>query len=103
MRSESPAAKSTDELLPVIQPVFNTLNYPASEFFDFVSKDTGLLHEVERGRWDFAHKTFYEYLTAEHWQKNPPSTNEVADWLELDWWRVTLLFYSARSEDSPVI
>jgi energy-coupling factor transporter ATP-binding protein EcfA2 len=103
MRSQSPEAKSTGDLLPVIQPVFNTLNFPASDFFDYAAKDSGLLQEVEHGRWDFAHKTFYEYLTAEHWERHPPSKNDLVEWVEQDWWRVTLLFYSARSEDSPVI
>lgn len=103
MRSGSPEAKSTDELLHVIQPVFNTLNFSAKDFFDYIVEDSGLLQEAEHGRWDFAHKTFYEYLTAEHWQRHPPAADELAEWVEQDWWRVTLLFYSANSEDSPVI
>jgi hypothetical protein len=105
MRSESPEPKSTDELLPEIQPVFDTVNFPAKDFIDFVARDSGLLQEVEHGRWDFAHKTFYEYLTAEHWEKpqHSPTTKELAGWVEQDWWRVTLLFYSAKSENSPVI
>jgi energy-coupling factor transporter ATP-binding protein EcfA2 len=103
MRSESRVAKSTDELLTVIAPVFDTLNFSARDFFDYIAKDSGLLQEVERGRWDFAHKTFYEYLAAEHWEKHPPAVEDLAEWVEQDWWRVTLLFYSARSEDSPVI
>lgn len=103
MRSESPAAKSTQELLPVIETVFETLNFAAKDFFDYVAKDSGLLQEVEKGLWDFPHKTFYEYLNAEYWEKQPPGKKELLTWVEQDWWRVTLLFYSARSEDSPVV
>lgn len=103
MRSGSPEAKSTDELLPIVEPVFKTLDFPAREFFDFAAKDSGLLQEVEKGYWDFAHKTFYEYLTAEQWERLPPSKDELLKWVEQDWWRVTLFFYSAKSHDSPVI
>lgn len=103
MRSESSEAKTTDKLLPMIQPVFATVNFPANDFFEYIAKDSGLLQEVEKGRWDFAHKTFYEYLAAEHWEKRPPTTNELVGWVEQDWWRFALLFYSAKSEDSPVI
>jgi hypothetical protein len=99
----SPRAKSTDELLPVIEPVFKTLDFPAKDFFDYIAKDSGLLQEMEPGRWDFAHKTFFEYLAAKHWEKHPPTAKDLALWVGQDWWRVALLFFSADSEDSPVI
>lgn len=103
MRSQSPESKSTEELLSVIQPVFETLAFPIREFFEYVAQDSGLLQEVERGKWDFPHKTFYEYLAAEYWDRHPPSNSELQEWVEQDWWRVSLLFYSSKSEDSPVI
>lgn len=62
----------------------------------------GILLELERGIYCFAHHTFQEYLAAAHIRdrnKLYALTSNVGD----PWWRETTLLYVARSDAGPVV
>jgi len=72
-------------------------------FLRFIQASSGLLLERERGRWCFAHKTFQEYLTAEHWLRTPDADPQWHYKVALEWWRETLLLFAASADASELV
>ena len=72
-------------------------------FLRFIQSSSGLLLEKEKGLWSFAHKTFQEYLTAEHWLRNPGLAPDWTDEVASPWWRETLLLFAARTDASGLV
>ena len=62
----------------------------------------GLFIERETGQFAFAHKTFQEYLAAEHIRANG-LVNELARLVNDEWWAETTLLYVAKSDADPII
>jgi energy-coupling factor transporter ATP-binding protein EcfA2 len=99
-----------EDILPVIAAPLASIGYrdeggvtAGQRFLRFIQVSSGLLLEKEKGRWSFAHKTFQEYLTAEHWLRTP---NLVPDWaakVPSDWWRETLLLFAACTDASGLV
>lgn len=107
MRSASAEPRETKELVQVLDPVLATMTLPvgmkAGSFLRHLSEETGLIQEVERDRWEFAHRTFCEFLAAKHWGNHPPLQKELRVWVSIEAFRLSLVFYSQTSEDSPVV
>ena len=61
-----------------------------------------MLIERETGQYAFAHKTFQEYLAAEHIRDNG-LVGDLADAVSDDWWAETTLLFAATSNADPII
>jgi len=67
-----------------------------------IANQTGLLIERERGVYEFAHKSFQEYLAAVEVKDTNQElllTQKVGE----DWWFETIRLYAAQSDASPLI
>jgi hypothetical protein len=62
----------------------------------------GLLIERKTGKYAFAHKTFQEYLAAEHIRVNGLAS-DLADTVSEDWWVETTLLYAATSNVDLIV
>ncbi|MBD2360169.1 GUN4 domain-containing protein [Anabaena minutissima FACHB-250] len=78
---------------------------------DFIKKDDLGVRELlsekkQEGIYEFAHKTFQEYLAAVE-IKEPPQENLLIDAFndetKLAWWRETIRFYTAQTDASQLI
>jgi hypothetical protein len=63
---------------------------------------SGLLVEREAGQYAFAHKTFQEYLAAQH-IKEEGLADKLAATVGDDWWAETTLLYAAKSKADPIV
>jgi energy-coupling factor transporter ATP-binding protein EcfA2 len=84
---------------------------------DFIRKDEVGVRELvseqqQEGVYEFAHKTFQEYLTAAEIKRlgEPEILCEVftqddrpQDYKALSWWREVILFYVAQADATPII
>jgi len=71
-------------------------------FLREIANQTGLLIERERGVYEFAHKSFQEYLAAVEVKDTNQEvllTQKVGE----DWWFETIRLYAAQSDASPLI
>ncbi len=72
------------------------------EFLQMIEQSSGLLLEREIGIYGFAHKTFQEYLTAKHMQKNELG-QLLVDKIEKDEWHETIRLYCALADATILI
>lgn len=63
---------------------------------------SGLLVERERGRYEFAHKSFQEYLAATE-VKDTNKSSLLADNFDDSWWDETIRLYAAQSDATELI
>lgn len=94
---------SRTDVLAGIQPALRRLSrgVSADAFLDDVSSN-GLLIERQAGQYAFAHKTFQEYLAAEHIRVSG-LVSDLADAVSDDWWAETTVLYAAMSNADPII
>lgn len=71
------------------------------QFIQDVEDSSGLIIELENGRYSFSHLTFQEYLAAVYsvGRLEPFLINHVKD----QWWRETILLYCAQADASKII
>jgi hypothetical protein len=94
---------SRDEVLANVGAALRRVSRDATPdgFLDDVSSN-GLLIERETGKYAFAHKTFQEYLAAEHIRVNG-LVGELANTVSDDWWVETTLLYAATSNADRIV
>ncbi|MEU7907410.1 NACHT domain-containing protein [Actinoplanes sp. NPDC049118] len=96
--NEQPAA----EVIPVIRSALHGADHATAERFVADVSANGLLVEIRRGRYAFAHRSFQEYLAARHIADHdlrPALAGTVGD----SWWRETQLLYAASAEPDTVV
>lgn len=97
-----PAAEAAKIICTMLPSVGMTESDAPSALKSFQAS-SGLLQEREEGIWSFAHLTFQEFLTAEHWLEHPeakPDWNEIVD---DSWWHETLRLYAAKSDATWIV
>jgi hypothetical protein len=65
-----------------------------------IQSSSGLMIEKELGVWSWAHKSFQEYLCADHWAQGARESPRWQDIIREEWWRETILLYSAKADAS---
>jgi nucleoside-triphosphatase THEP1 len=93
------------EMKRVITPSLRNIpNAPDGEGFVQILLDrSGILIEREVGVYEFAHKTFQEFMAAVHIEKNPRLLGELVSHVNDDWWHETIRLYCARADATPII
>jgi energy-coupling factor transporter ATP-binding protein EcfA2 len=93
-----------DEALSIIAEPLAQVNPQANgrEFLKNVENTSGLLLERENGVYNFAHKTFQEYLAAAHIREFKLERQLVARVSEV-WWHETIRLYAALGDATPVV
>ncbi|MGH8907259.1 MAG: NACHT domain-containing protein [Egibacteraceae bacterium] len=95
------------DALPVLEPALAAVGHDCAGFLRAVSEASGLLVERDAagsGRYAFAHRTFQEFLAAEHLLTEGTITDvELGELVGESWWRETLRFYAAGGEASRVV
>ena len=74
----------------------------AVDFFKMIENTSGMLIERESGEYEFAHKTFQEYLTSVHC-KNQHLEFYLAERVYDDWWNETIRLYVAQADATPIL
>ena len=74
----------------------------AAEFCKLIEDSSGLLLEVEAGKWRFAHKTFQEYLAAVHCRETNLEDELIAHVGE-EYWNETIRLYTAEADATAVL
>ena len=85
------------ELAKVTSDVINS-----QDFLEIIRKKSGLLIEKEQGVYQFAHKSFQEYLAAVQIK----ATNQekiLTDHISDPWWDETIRLYAAQSDASNLV
>lgn len=93
------AAKIIGPLLPSVG--VSATDAPAT-LKDFQAS-SGLLQEREEGIWSFAHLTFQEFLTAEHWLEHRDTTPDWDVVVGDSWWHETLRLYAAKGDATWIV
>lgn len=96
--NEQPVA----EIVPVIRSALDGADQSTAERLVADISANGLLVEVRRGHYAFAHRSFQEYLAARHIADHdlqPVLAGTVGD----GWWRETQLLYAASAEPDTVV
>lgn len=91
------ARKVITEPLELVSP-----QYTSADFLKMIENTAGLLLERETGLYGFAHKTFQEYLAANHIQEKQLES-ELAARIEDPWWEETIRLYAAQVGGSSII
>ncbi|MDF5725175.1 MAG: effector-associated domain EAD1-containing protein [Rhizonema sp. PD37] len=84
--------------LKAVSPI--TVN-PES-FFKYIEQVSGLLLEKQQGIYEFAHKSFQEYLTAVQ-MKELSNEQILINNINESWWDETIRLYAAKSDTSNLI
>ena len=63
----------------------------------------GLVVEAERGKYEFTHHTFQEFLAATYIVNKDEELAELVNRLDDPWWEETLNLYSALADATPII
>jgi formylglycine-generating enzyme required for sulfatase activity/energy-coupling factor transporter ATP-binding protein EcfA2 len=71
-------------------------------FLEKIQHESGLLIEREKGVYEFAHKSFQEYLAAVEVQKSNHESFLIAK-INEDWWEETIRLYAAQNEATNLI
>ncbi|MBV9928815.1 MAG: NACHT domain-containing protein [Acidobacteria bacterium] len=74
-----------------------------ADFLKELQASSGLLLERESGRWNFAHLTFQEYLTAAYWLSEKRTPSDWVGMVENSWWHETLRLYAAQGDATPIL
>ena len=74
----------------------------AKKFIKNIEQRSGLLVERERNLYEFAHKSFQEYLTAVEIKENSQESILI-DNLKNSWWEETIRLYSAQTDATNII
>lgn len=77
-------------------------NATAEQFLRDVENASGLIIELESGKYSFSHLTFQEYLASVYIVEKRLE-NELIKHVEDTWWRETILLYCAQTDASKVI
>lgn len=95
---------AVDEALSIIAEPLAQVNPQATgrEFLKNVENTSGLLLERENGVYNFAHKTFQEYLAAAHIREFKLEHQLVARVSDV-WWHETIRLYAALGDATPVV
>jgi len=91
------AVATIQESLSLVSP--NTM---PGDFLKDVETSSGLLIEMESGKFSFSHLTFQEYLAAVHIVETR-LTDELAKNVGQSWWQETIRIYCAQTDSSPII
>jgi energy-coupling factor transporter ATP-binding protein EcfA2 len=74
----------------------------AAQFLEGVENTSGLLVELESGRYSFSHLTFQEYLAAIYIIASR-FEEKLIQQVNNPWWRETILLYCAQTDASKII
>ena len=77
-------------------------NLKAAAFLENIQHESGLLVEREKNKYEFAHKSFQEYLAALQIKESSQEhilTSNIND----DWWEETIRLYAADSDATNII
>ena len=72
------------------------------QFLKSVENNSGILVELESGRYSFSHLTFQEYLAAIY-IIGARLENELIKQVNDPWWRETILLYCAQTDASKIV
>lgn len=75
---------------------------PGPDFLLDISNN-GLLISPTEGHHAFPHRTFQEYLTAQHVKDTPGAVQTLVHAVEDSWWRETILLYAATTDANEVV
>jgi hypothetical protein len=78
-------------------------NVEPSQFLRDISDLTGLLTEREKGIYQFAHKSFQEYLAAIEIKDYPENISLLTDSLDDPWWEETIRLYAAERDANSLV
>ncbi len=79
-----------------------TSNLTAAGFLEKIENESGLLIEREKNKYEFAHKSFQEYLAALQ-IKESNQGNILTTHINDDWWEETIRLYAAGSDATNII
>ncbi len=103
MRDATREFKTADALEVIDGPLKSVSDKISGlEFLKSIENGSGILLQRENGEYAFAHKTFQEYLTAVHIEKQQLAAI-LLDQLDSDWWHETIRLYCARNDASTII
>src|SRR5579871_442245 len=71
-------------------------------FLQHIEESSGLLLELEQGRYGFAHQTFQEYLAAIHMKEQHLEDQLLAQVVN-SWWHETIRLYCARADATRIV
>ena len=77
-------------------------NLTADEFLKRIENESGLLVEREKNKYEFAHKSFQEYLAALQ-IKESNQGNILTTHINDDWWEEVIRLYAAASDATNII
>lgn len=100
---------SLSNAIEKVTPYLKRTNFPTEQIDSFLfqlQQGSGLIIEREVNVWEFAHKTFQEFLCAMYWIKQEQVTHrKPQDWaiyLQDDWWAETIRLYAARVDATSI-
>lgn len=93
-----------EEACPIIAPYLARVNMSMQPdmFLQMVQETSGLFVERNPGSYNFAHKTFQEYLTAVYIKEQRLEQELVAQ-VRNSWWHETIRLYCAQADATPII
>jgi len=93
----------TDALDMIAKPLASVSpQITGRQFLQNVENTSGLLVELESGKYSFSHLTFQEYLAAIY-IINLQLEKQLIDQVNDPWWRETILLYCAQADASRII
>lgn len=99
-RRELPETEAISIIVEPLRRVHNGLD--ARTFLQHIEESSGLLLELEQGRYGFAHLTFQEYLAAIH-IKEEQLEQQLLPQVANSWWHETIRLYCARADATRII
>lgn len=88
---------------PALEHFAETTRVDGQAFLEMVLAQTGLLSEGERGKIQFAHKTFQEYLAAVHIASDEDLQTALLEKIEETWWHETLRAVAGLTDPMPIV
>jgi hypothetical protein len=96
---------SSEAALKILRPTLVAVGLEETKIETFLvdtQAGSGLLLERETDSWSFAHLTFQEYLTSNHWIEEKQS-HYWGNLVSKSWWHETLRLYAAIGDASHIV
>jgi len=96
-------SQAVNTIIPDLQNVGSKIG--GEEFLSSIENDSGLILELENGKYGFAHFTFQEYLASTYIINDRVGDSDklLLEYVGEPWWSETILLYSAQTDATKIV